>query len=81
MKQLSTLEKHKHWSEVRSALIFCHSTQNKKDLEMALKKFFQHTNTRGVLLRDIFPSDKIQEAKDLTKIAATLKDKGEILKF
>ncbi len=24
------LEKHKHWSEVRSALIFCHSTQNKK---------------------------------------------------
>ena len=48
---------------------------------MALKKFFQHTNTRGVLLRDIFPSAKIQEAKNLTKIASTLKDKGEILKF
>ena len=80
-KTIVPLEKHKHWSEVRSALIFCHSAQNKKDLEMALKKFFQHTNTKGVLLRDIFPSDKIQEAKDLTKIAATLKDKGEILKF
>lgn len=75
------LERHKHWSEVRSALIFSHSPQNKKDLELALKRFFQTTNVKGVLLRDIFPSDKIQEAKDLTKIAVALREKGDILKF
>jgi len=75
------LGRNKNWRDVNSALLFCTSVQTKKDTELAIKHYLQVNKVRGVLLRDIFPSDQIECAKELTKLGAELKEKGTIFKY
>ena len=75
------LDKGKPVPEAKSAMILFTSLQTKRDSEQYIKKFLLEQDIKGVVLRDIFPADKIQQSKDLNKKGAEMRQKGIIVRY
>ena len=80
-ESIRLLDRTKHWSQINTAMIYFYSPQNKKDAEIMFKQYFQKEKIQGVMIRDIFPQEKIQEAKDLAKKGAIMRENGKVMRY
>ena len=67
--------------EAKTAMIYFRSLQNKKEAEVSIKRFLAHHQAKGVMIRDIFPSERMAEVGGLNKYGFDLKNEGTIDRF
>ena len=67
--------------EAKTAMIYFRSLQNKKEAEVSIKRFLAHHQAKGVMIRDIFPSERMTEVGGLNKYGFDLKNEGTIDRF
>ena len=70
----------KRRQDARNAIIYCHSLQQKRMAEAALRRTLAKMKARGVTVRDAFPAEKMQEVRDLTRWAEGQRQTGNLLR-
>ena len=74
-------DKQKNRLDTRTALIYFRSMQNKKEAEVGIKRFLASLKAKGVMIRDIFPSERMKEVGGLNKCGFDMKNEGKISRF
>ena len=74
-------DKQKNRLDTRTALIYFRSMQNKKEAEVGIKRYLATMKAKGVMIREIFPSERMKEVGGLNKCGFDMKNEGKIKRF
>ena len=67
--------------DTRAAMIHFSSVQTKKDAEVKIKRQLAQLTARGVMIRDLFPQERMLEVRGLNKTGFEMKAAGKCERF
>ena len=74
-------DKNAQMQDAKSAIVYFGSLQQKRQAEYNIRRELGKMRARGVMIRDLFPLERMEEVRELNKKGYDMKSSGEVMRY